>query len=41
MLCVRGYKFDEFDAPLTENAKKNLEKALIFLEDLLKTKNFD
>lgn len=40
MLGIRGYKFDEFDKPITENAKENLEKALVFLEDLLKNKNF-
>lgn len=41
MLGIRGYKFDDFDEPLTENAKKNLEKAVVFLENLLKTKNFE
>jgi len=40
ILGIRGYKFDEFDAPLTEKAGKNLEKAIVFLEDLLKTKKF-
>lgn len=40
MLAVRGYKFDDFDAPMTKKAEENLGKAIIFLEDLLKTKNF-
>lgn len=41
VLGIRGYEFDKFDSPLTEKAKKNLGKALVFLTDLLKTKNFD
>ena len=41
ILGIRGYEFDKFDSPLSEKAKKNLEKALIFLEDLLRTKNFE
>jgi hydrogenase maturation protease len=40
-LAVRGYKFDEFDAPMTKKAKENLAEAIIFLENLLKTKNFE
>jgi hydrogenase maturation protease len=41
ILAVRGYKFDEFDSPMTEKAKENLGKAMLFLEDLLENKNFE
>jgi len=41
MLAIRGYEFDKFDSPLTEKAKQNLSKALVFLENLLKTKKFN
>lgn len=41
ILGIRGYEFDRFGAPLTEKAKVNLQKAVDFLEKLLKTKNFN
>ena len=41
ILGIRGYEFDTFSEGLTEKAKVNLQKAADFLEELLKTKNFD
>jgi hydrogenase maturation protease len=41
MLCIRGYDFEQFKENMTEKAKSNLAKAVEFIEDLLKTKNFD
>jgi hypothetical protein len=41
ILGIRGYEFDQFGAGLTEKAKVNLQKAVDFIMNLLKTKNFD
>ncbi len=41
VLGIRGYKFDRFDAGLSEKAKANMERAIDFIVDLLKTKNFN
>ena len=41
MLGIRGYEFDRFGAGLSEKAKNNMKKAVDFVVDLLKTKNFN
>jgi hydrogenase maturation protease len=41
ILAIRGYEFDQFGAALTEKAKANLQKAVVFVEKLLKNKNFN
>ena len=41
ILGIRGYEFDRFDTKLTEKAKNNSQKAVRFIEGLLKTKNFN
>lgn len=41
ILGVRGYEFDRFDAGLSRKAKANMEKAVEFIANLLKTKNFN
>ena len=41
ILAIRGYEFDQFGAALTEKAKANLQKAVVFIEKLLKDKNFN
>ncbi|MBN1787588.1 MAG: hydrogenase maturation protease [Sedimentisphaerales bacterium] len=41
MLGIRGYEFDQFGASLSEKAKTNMEKAIDFIVDLIKTKNFN
>ena len=41
ILAIRGYEFDQFGAALTEKAKANLQKAVVFIEKLLKNKNFN
>jgi hydrogenase maturation protease len=41
ILGIRGYEFDRFGESLTEKAKVNLQKAVDFIMNLLKTKNFD
>ncbi len=41
ILGIRGYEFDNFSEGLTKKAKANLQKAVCFIEELLKTKNFD
>jgi hydrogenase maturation protease len=41
VLGIRGYEFNNFGEKLTENAKTNLQKAVNFVENLLKTKNFN
>jgi hydrogenase maturation protease len=41
LLGIRGYEFDRFGAGLTEKARANLQKAVDFVEDLLKTKKFN
>ena len=41
ILGIRGYEFDRFGTELTEKAKANLQKAVCFVEGLLKTKNFN
>jgi hydrogenase maturation protease len=38
---IRGYEFEQFEEKLTKKAKINLQKAGEFLENLLKTKNFN
>ncbi|MCE5340581.1 MAG: hydrogenase maturation protease [Planctomycetaceae bacterium] len=40
MLGIRGYIFEQFKEDMTEKAKNNLQKAVVFLENLLETKNF-
>jgi len=39
--AIRGYEFNKFNEKLTEKANSNLQKAVGFLEDMLKTKNFN
>jgi hydrogenase maturation protease len=39
VLGIRGYEFNSFSEGLTDKAKNNLQKAVCFIEDLLKTKN--
>src|SRR4030042_264457 len=39
ILAIRGYEFDQFGASLTEKAKANLRKAVVFVEKILKNKN--
>jgi hydrogenase maturation protease len=41
ILGIRGYEFDSFSEGLTNKAKTNLKKAACFVEELLKTKNFN
>lgn len=41
ILAVRGYEFDSFGEELTDKAKNNLQNAVYFVENLLKTKNFN
>jgi hydrogenase maturation protease len=41
ILAIRGYEFDQFGAAMTEKAKANLRKAVVFIEKLLKNKNFN
>jgi hydrogenase maturation protease len=41
ILGIRGYEFDRFGEGLTEKAKINLQKAVCFIEGLLKKKNFN
>jgi len=41
ILGIRGYEFDSFGEGLTDKAKANLKKAACFVEELLKTKNFN
>lgn len=41
ILGIRGYEFDDFGSLISEKAKANLEKAVDFVEKLLKTKNFN
>jgi hydrogenase maturation protease len=41
ILGIRGYEFDSFGSPISQKAKVNLQKAVDFVEKLLKTKNFN
>jgi hydrogenase maturation protease len=41
ILAIRGYEFDSFSEGLSDKAKSNLKKAASFIENLLKTKNFN
>ena len=41
ILGIRGYEFNSFSEGLTDKAKNNLQKAVCFIEGLLKTKNFN
>jgi hydrogenase maturation protease len=40
VLGIRGYDFEHFKEDMTEKAKNNLQKAVVFLEDVLRTKIF-
>jgi hydrogenase maturation protease len=40
VLGIRGYVFEQLKEDLTPKAKANLQKAVDFLEDTLKNKNF-
>lgn len=41
ILGIRGYDFNEFGERLSDAAKKNLEKAVEFIENKIKTQDFD
>jgi hydrogenase maturation protease len=40
VLGIRGYVFEQFKEDLTPKAKENLQKAVVFLEDILVTRKF-
>lgn len=40
VLGIRGYVFEQFREDLTDKAKENLQKAVVFLENMLRTRNF-
>ena len=40
VLGIRGYEFNGFEEGLSEGAKKNLEDAFVFIEDIIKSGRF-
>jgi len=40
VLGIRGYEFNEYEERLSEGAKKNLDEAVQFIVDLIKSNNF-
>jgi len=40
VLGIRGYEFNEYEERLSEGAKKNLDAAVQFIVDLIKSNNF-